>query len=82
MFLLERVPALIISISLIVLLILIFFISFIKNRKTPVPKGCENIKISEENCGACNVTECSIKERFDVEKIKKELEEEEKDDIS
>ena len=83
MFLMSQVAALIISISIIVVLIAIFFITFIKNRKTPVPKGCENIKINEDNCGACQVSDCSIKQRFDIEKIKEELEEEEnKDDIS
>lgn len=82
MFLVAKSTALIISISIIAILIVIFFVSFIKNRKTPVPKGCEHIKISEENCGACQVNDCSIKQRFDVEKLREELKEEEKDDIS
>ena len=84
MFLISKTTALVISIVIIVLLILVFFITFIRNRKTPVPKGCENIKISEENCGACQVSDCAIKEKLDIEKIKEELEKEEEDsnDIS
>ncbi len=82
MFLVAKSTALIISISIIAILIVIFFVSFVKNRKTPVPKGCEHIKITEENCGACQVSDCSIKQKFDVEKLREELEEEEKDDIS
>lgn len=71
---------LIISIGLIAFLLVLFFVTFVKNRKTPVPKGCENIKISEENCSLCNNTGCSIKEKFDVEKIKRELEETDKEE--
>ena len=74
---------LIIAIVIIAALVAIFIITFVINRKTPVPKGCEHIKISEENCGACQVSDCSIKQKFDVEKLREELnEEEEKDDIS
>ncbi len=68
---------LIISICLIAFLVVLFFVTFVKNRKTPVPKGCENIKISEENCSMCNNTSCSIKERFDIEKLKEEIEKDE-----
>ncbi len=67
-------PYLIISILVVVALIAIFFITFIINRRTPVPKGCEDIKISSETCLACEVTGCSIKDKFSVEKLKEELE--------
>ena len=73
----------IISVAIIVFFVALFFITFVINRRTPVPKGCEHIKITEENCGACQVSDCSIKQKFDVEKLREELnEEEEKDDIS
>ena len=49
---------LILAISILVALLAIFIISFILYRRTPVPKGCENIKISDENCSACNNTSC------------------------
>ena len=50
---------LIIAISILVVLLVVFIISFVLYKRTPAPKGCENIKISEENCSACNNKECS-----------------------
>ncbi len=55
---------LILGISIIVALLIVFIVSFILYVRTPVPKGCENIKISEENCSSCNNSECRFyKER-------------------
>ena len=68
---------LILGIGLIVFFAVLFFITFVINRRTPVPKGCENIRISEENCSACNNTSCSIRERFDIDKVKEDIENEE-----
>ena len=50
---------LILAICILVSLLTIFIVSFILYKKTPVPKGCENIKISAENCSSCGHTECS-----------------------
>ena len=50
---------LILAISILVALAIIFVVSFILYKRTPVPKGCENIQINEENCSACNNTSCS-----------------------
>ena len=50
---------LILAISIIVALAIIFVVSFVLYKKTPVPKGCENIKIGEENCSSCNNSSCS-----------------------
>ena len=50
---------LVLAISILVALLAIFIVSFILYKRTPVPKGCENIKISEENCSSCGHTECS-----------------------
>ena len=50
---------LILAISILVGLLVIFIVSFILYKKTPVPKGCEDIKISVENCSTCGHTECS-----------------------
>ena len=47
------------AISILVALLAIFIISFIAYRRTPVPKGCESIKINDENCSSCGHTECS-----------------------
>ena len=49
---------LILAICILVSLLAIFIVSFILYKKTPVPKGCENIKISNENCSSCGHTEC------------------------
>ena len=76
----DKIWYLIISIALIAFLIALFFITFVKNRKTPVPKGCEHLKITEENCGACTNTSCSIKQKFDIEKVKEEIEEEKEEE--
>ncbi len=51
---------LILAISLIVGLLAIFIISFVLYKRTPVPKGCENLKINEENCSSCGHSECSF----------------------
>ena len=67
-------PYLIISILIVVGLIVLFFVTFMINRRTPVPEGCENIKISSETCLSCAVEDCSIKDKFSVEKLKEELE--------
>ena len=50
---------LVLAIAILVSLLTIFIVSFILYKRTPVPKGCENIKISEENCSSCGHTECS-----------------------
>ena len=51
---------LILAISILVALLAIFIVSFILYRRTPVPKGCENIKINDENCSACQHKECKF----------------------
>ena len=55
--------ALILAISIIVALLIVFVVSFVLYKRTPVPKGCENIEINEENCAACNNTECTLRKR-------------------
>ena len=53
--------ALILAISILVALLIIFIVSFIIYKRTPVPKGCEGIKISDENCATCSNQNCSFK---------------------
>ncbi len=73
-------PYLIIAIALIALIAIIFITSFVINRRTPLPKGCENLKIEESNCLACSNSDCKIHQEFDLKKIEKELEEESKNE--
>ncbi len=69
-------PFLGLAIAIIILLVVLFIVSFVLNKRTPVPKGCERIKISDEFCLNCSNTECKIHEKLDLEKVKKELESE------
>lgn len=66
-------------IVIILLLVALFVISFVLNKRTPVPKGCEKIKISDEFCLNCTNTECKIHEKLELEQIRKELEGEDQD---
>lgn len=52
---------LILAISVILALLIVFVVSFILYKKTPVPKGCENLLISEENCAACQNKDCALR---------------------
>ena len=54
---------LILAIAIILALLAIFIVSFILYRKTPVPKDCEDIKISDENCASCSHSECQFYKR-------------------
>lgn len=49
---------LILGIGIMVALLVIFIVSFILYRRTPVPKGCEDIRASEEKCSSCSHSEC------------------------
>ena len=64
------------AIALIAFIGVVFVVSFVHNRKTPVPEGCEQLKIEETSCLACKVESCSIKEKFEYEKLKQEIEKE------
>ena len=59
---------LILAIGILLVLLAIFIVSFVLYKRTPIPKGCEDIKISEEKCGSCHNKDCAIyKERNDKE---------------
>ncbi len=58
---------LILAISIIVALAIIFVVSFVFYVRTPAPKGCENIKISEENCSSCDKKECRFYKEKETE---------------
>jgi len=59
---------LIIAISILVVLLVTFIVSFVIYKKTPAPKGCENIKINDENCSACNNKDCQYHVSRDEDK--------------
>ncbi len=66
-------PILYLAIALIVLLVAVFIVSYVLNKRTPVPKGCENLKISEEFCMQCPNKDCQIREKYVLEQAKKEI---------
>lgn len=47
-----------IAICIIVALVIIFVVSFVLYKKTPVPKGCEDIVTNKEKCDACLNKSC------------------------
>ncbi len=49
---------LVLAISILVALVIVFVVSFVLYKRTPVPKGCENLKVNEENCSMCGHEEC------------------------
>ena len=59
----SKEAALALAIVIIVSLLIIFVVSFVLYKRTPVPKGCENLEISEENCAACQNENCSLRKK-------------------
>ena len=66
----SKEASLVIAIVVIIALVAIFFISFIAYRKTPMPKGCENLKMSEEKCEACSNESCMFHTKEESEEDK------------
>lgn len=56
---------LIIAISILVFLAIVFFVSFVAYRRTPLPKGCEEMKMEEEKCEACSNKNCMFHKKED-----------------
>lgn len=55
----SQVAYLIIAIAILVGLVVLFFVSFVAYRRTPAPKGCEELEMNDHNCSICGHTECS-----------------------
>lgn len=71
-------PYLILGISVVILIVFIFSLTFFLNKKTPVPKGCENLRVGEEGCACCKNYSCSIRRKLIKEdEDNKDLKEEE-----
>lgn len=51
-------PKLLIAILVFIALIAIFFLTYVLNKKTPVPKGCE--KVENEHCVGCANKACEF----------------------
>ncbi|MBO5711592.1 MAG: hypothetical protein J6R47_02035 [Acholeplasmatales bacterium] len=68
------------AIGVIVVLLGLYILLYLMNKKTPVPKGCEAIKISDENCSTCGNLDCSFK-KIDVEKINEEIKKEKEQEL-
>ena len=62
-----QVGYIILAVSIIVALLVIFIVSFVLYKRTPVPKGCEDMKMSEEKCSSCGHSECSFYKGEDKE---------------
>lgn len=69
---------LVLAIIIIVLLIASFFITYLINKKTPIPKGCEEIAYNVQNCSGCKQYACEyhIRAAEALEKMKEEMKEE------
>ena len=52
---------LVLAIGILLALLIVFVVSFILYKKTPVPKGCENLLINEENCASCENKACALR---------------------
>ena len=57
------------AIAIVVLIILLatFIVTFVIYRRTPVPKGCEEMKMDEEKCSSCGHSECHFYKGEDKE---------------
>lgn len=75
----SKVAYILIAIAILVALIAIFVISFIAYRRTPAPKGCEDIKPDPELCEQCSKASCAFYKEFHSE-IEKEIKEDHKED--
>ncbi len=56
MLLVSQTTSIILAALIIILLVLAFVGSYILNKRTPKPEGCENL---DENCDGCQVVTCS-----------------------
>lgn len=72
----------VLAISILVVLLAIFIITFILYKKTPAPKGCEEFeKPSKNKCSGCGVKECHFNLYYNdaEEQAKAEFLQEQKD---
>lgn len=79
----SKTVRIILAVLVIVLLVVVFVVSYILYRRTPAPKGCEDIHPNEEKCHGCKETSCHFNLYYNqdesVEDKKKQDEHKEKD---
>lgn len=56
MLLVSKVTSIIMAVVIMIVMIGVFIGSYLLNKKTPKPEGCENL---DENCEGCQITSCS-----------------------
>jgi len=59
----------IIAIAIIIVLAVIAIVTFVLYRKTPAPKGCENLEPSDSICCACLKSGCPFYGRYHDGKV-------------
>lgn len=52
-----------IAVLIVAIFIIIFFVTYILNKKTPVPKGCEDLNDLKSKCAGCTNESCSFKKK-------------------
>lgn len=58
MFLLSKGGYIAIAIGIILVLLITFVVTFVLYKKTPVPKGCEDLSIDKTKCSSCSNSSC------------------------
>lgn len=61
----DPVIRIIVAVLLVAFLVALFIFTFLLNKKTPKPEGCENIG---EECEGCQMTSCSHYKKNNQEK--------------
>ncbi len=60
----------VISVAIILILAVTFIVSFVLYRKTPVPKGCEEVQPDPNLCPSCSKEDCAWFEEYHKENSK------------
>ena len=67
MLLVSKITSIILAVIIMMILIGAFIGSYLLNKKTPKPEGCENLS---EECEGCQIVSCSHrKEKIEEEEI-------------
>ena len=66
MLLVSKLTSILVAVLVITGLVLAFVFSYLLNKKTPKPEGCENL---EENCEGCQITSCPNRKEMKEEEL-------------